>query len=391
MEFALLPPEINSLRMYTGPGSGPMLAASAAWDGLAAELRSAATAYHSVIQELTATSWLGPSALAMAAAAAPQVAWLNGTATQAEQTAAQAKVAAGAYETAFAATVPPPVIAANRALLAALVATNILGQNTAAIAATEAHYAEMWAQDVAAMYGYSATAGAASQLEPFAPAPTTSDPGSALPQAGAQAATGTARAALSQAMTALPHTASAMQPLAAGPAAASPLDSLNSFITGPLSPLSMFPVAGVPFLLGIQSFLLPLNGQNLAEALARNQPPTAMFVAETPAAPTAAARPVLSAGMGNAGTVGKLSVPQNWATTAPAVKQVASVLQAAPAAAETEAAELGGANMLSPMGLSALAGRATANIGGATARTVTVGDGTNGTATATIIVLPADE
>ena len=33
MDFAFLPPEINSGRMYDGPGSGPMLAAAAAWDG----------------------------------------------------------------------------------------------------------------------------------------------------------------------------------------------------------------------------------------------------------------------------------------------------------------------------------------------------------------------
>ena len=41
--------------------------------------------------------------------------------------------------------VPRPVIAANRAQLAALVATNILGQNAPAIAATEAQYGQMWA------------------------------------------------------------------------------------------------------------------------------------------------------------------------------------------------------------------------------------------------------
>ena len=35
MDFAMLPPEVNSGRMYAGPGSGPMLAAAAAWDGLA--------------------------------------------------------------------------------------------------------------------------------------------------------------------------------------------------------------------------------------------------------------------------------------------------------------------------------------------------------------------
>ena len=30
LDFGALPPEINSGRMYVGPGSGPMLAASAA-------------------------------------------------------------------------------------------------------------------------------------------------------------------------------------------------------------------------------------------------------------------------------------------------------------------------------------------------------------------------
>jgi PPE-repeat protein len=49
-------------------------------------------------------------------------------------------------------TVPPAMIAANRAQLMSLIATNILGQNTPAIAATEAHYGEMWAQDVTAMF-----------------------------------------------------------------------------------------------------------------------------------------------------------------------------------------------------------------------------------------------
>ena len=69
---------------------------------------------------------------------------MSATAVQAEQTAAHSQAAAAAYETAFAATVPPPVIATNRAQLIALTAANVLGQNTPAIAATEAQYAEMW-------------------------------------------------------------------------------------------------------------------------------------------------------------------------------------------------------------------------------------------------------
>jgi PPE-repeat protein len=107
MDFALLPPEINSGRMYSGPGSGPMLAAAAAWDGLATELQSAAASYESVISGLTAGPWLGPTSAAMAAAAGPYVAWMRSTATQAEQTATQAKAAAAAYEVTFAAMVTP--------------------------------------------------------------------------------------------------------------------------------------------------------------------------------------------------------------------------------------------------------------------------------------------
>jgi len=75
---------------------------------------------------------------------------MNTTAAQAEQAAAQAQAAASAYEAAFTMTVAPAVIAANRSLTMLLIATNILGQNTPAIAANEAQYAEMWAQDSAA-------------------------------------------------------------------------------------------------------------------------------------------------------------------------------------------------------------------------------------------------
>jgi PPE-repeat protein len=153
VDWAALPPEINSGLMYAGPGSGPMLAAAAAWDVLAAELYSTASSYGSVISDLT-SEWLGPSSISMAAAATPYVSWITATAGQADATGAQAKAAVAAYEAAFAMTVPPPVIAANRALLMALIATNFFGQNTPAIMATKAQYMEMWAQDAAAMFGY---------------------------------------------------------------------------------------------------------------------------------------------------------------------------------------------------------------------------------------------
>jgi PPE-repeat protein len=129
--------------------------------------------------------WMGPSAVAMVAAGTTYAMWLTTTAAQAEQTANQARAAASAYEAAFAATVPPPLIAVNRPQLMALVATNLLGQNTAAIMATEGLYAEFWAQDAAAMYGYAAASQAATVLTPFTPAAKTTNPAGVAAQTAA--------------------------------------------------------------------------------------------------------------------------------------------------------------------------------------------------------------
>src|SRR6201999_3233016 len=167
LDFAAIPPEINSGLMYAGPGSEPMMAAAGAWDELAAELSTAAAGYGSTVNELTTAPWIGPASTSMLSAVTPYVSWLGLLAGQAEKTAIQAKAAAAAFETAFMMTVPPPVIAANRVLLMNLIATNFFGQNTPAIAATEAQYMEMWAQDSATMYGYAGASAVSSQLAPF--------------------------------------------------------------------------------------------------------------------------------------------------------------------------------------------------------------------------------
>jgi PPE-repeat protein len=165
------------------------MAAASAWDELAAELETTATSYQAVIQQLTGGPWLGPSSVAMTSATAPYITWLQGSSLQAAQTSALARLAAAAYEGAFDATVPPSVIAANRALLAALVATNFLGQNTPAIAATEALYMEMWFQDGLTMDTYALASQQATALPEQAQAPTTSDGGtSANAAAAAQSA-----------------------------------------------------------------------------------------------------------------------------------------------------------------------------------------------------------
>ncbi|GFG75758.1 PPE family protein [Mycobacterium botniense] len=194
LDFGLLPPEINSGRMYSGPGSDSMLKAAVAWDRLAAELRSVAASYGSVVAGLTSGPWLGPASTSMAAAAAPYVAWLTSTAAQAEEAADHARAAVAAYEAVFAATVPPPVIAANRAQLRALTATNFFGQNSVAIAATEAHYGEMWAQDAAAMYSYTDDSSVAWAVTPFTVPPQTTNLVTAIDRSGTitKAGSGTA-------------------------------------------------------------------------------------------------------------------------------------------------------------------------------------------------------
>ena len=193
MSFMFFPPEINSGLMYSGAGSGPLMAAASAWGELAADLETTATSYQTVLAQLTGTTWLGPTSARVAAATAPFVAWLQGTSAQAAQTSAQASLAAAAYEGAFTATVPPAVVAANRSLLAALVATNFLGQNTPAIAATEALYMEMWFQDGLTMDTYATTSQQAVVLPQQTPAPNTSDGGiSADTAAAAQSTTNSA-------------------------------------------------------------------------------------------------------------------------------------------------------------------------------------------------------
>ncbi|WP_188113197.1 PPE family protein, partial [Mycobacterium simiae] len=168
MSFVVLPPEVNSLRMFSGAGSAPMLAAAAAWSGLAEELGSAAAAFASVTSGLAGGSgqvWQGPAAAAMLSVAGPYAGWLSAAAARAAGAAVQAKAVAGVFEAARAAVIHPVAVAANRNAFVQLVLSNVFGQNAPAIAAAEGVYEEMWAADVAAMVGYhGGVSAAAAQL-----------------------------------------------------------------------------------------------------------------------------------------------------------------------------------------------------------------------------------
>lgn len=91
------------------------------------------------------------------------------------------------------------LVAANRSRLMSLVAANILGQNSAAIAATQAEYAEMWAQDAAVMYSYEGASAAASALPPFTPPVQGTGPAGPAAAAAATQAAGAGAVADAQA------------------------------------------------------------------------------------------------------------------------------------------------------------------------------------------------
>ncbi|AEF34997.1 MULTISPECIES: PPE family protein [Mycobacteriaceae] len=343
IEFGALPPEVNSGWMYAGPGAAPMMAAAAAWHGLAGELGTTATAYQAVVTRMAGELWRGSASASMAAAAAPYVAWLNTTAAQAEQAATQATAAAAAYETAFAMTVPPPVIVANRSLLMALVATNFLGQNTPAIAATEAHYAEMWAQDATAMYGYAGSSAAAAQVTPFTdPSPTTNPAG---------------QAALTQLISTLPSTlqnlASPLQPTSVTGISGNLLDPAN---------LGSMASSGGSNLVGVLSNLLGIAGNvggGPTPALAGFPGLPGPVLAGAPGiggpAGLGGIGAGVSAGVGRAASVGMLSVPPAWAATSPA-GNTAPPLSGAPL---TTATERGLGAMPAGMPIGSLGARAT--------------------------------
>jgi PPE-repeat protein len=378
MDFAMLPPEVNSGRMYAGPGSGPMVAAATAWDGLAAELQSTSASYESVISELSGGSWLGPSSASMAAAAAPYVEWMTTAAAQAEQTATQAKAAAAAYEAAFAMTVPPAVITANRTLSMTLTATNIFGQNTAAIAATETDYAEMWAQDTAAMYGYAGSSAAASTLTPFTSPPPTTNPAGAGSQAVAVAQSSMSSG--SRVINAIPQTLQGLaSSAAADPPSASALSDLLSPISVALTSLDI-PIATTAVGASATSTSASFTSVgtnfrgfeiNADRDFAQGRGPYTGYgpgAAKLPewfwggqgsvGAPSNAATASVSAGLGQGNTVGRLSVPSAWTVAAPEIRPAAFTLPITGAAAAPEIAAGSSGNLFSNMGLAGAAGGA---------------------------------
>jgi len=374
-DFAGRPPEVNSALIYSGAGAGPLMAASSSFNNLSSELSSNAASYESVISQLTGSEWQGPSSEAMAAAAQPYIGWLTTTSGQLREAATQAMASAAAYETAFSASIPPPVIAANRATLAALVATNILGQNTPAIAANEAMYGEFWAQDAAAMYGYASASAAAATLSPLTPPAETTNPAAQGQQAGAvsnavasNGTTATLNNTLGSLQSAVGSSANPLQSLASS-AQSLPAGGLLSAVNGLLGvPIVSNGIYNVGVTLAWNSAMmtatLPLLGHFLAGApfgvtLGDVTPLGAgLGFGSTLAGATAPmGGSAMLAGMGSASSVGGMSVPAAWSAAAPA-ETGATLAGSGWTAAADETAGMGGGGMQGVMpGMASAGGR----------------------------------
>lgn len=320
LDFAMLPPEVISTQMYSGPGSGPMMAAAASWDALSGQLNSFALGYSSAISALQNEGWSGTSSEAMSAAVSTYVAWVSQTAVQTGQVATQARSAAAAYETAKAATVPPAVVTANRTQLTTLVATNTLGQNTALIAAVEAAYAQMWSQDAAAMNGYATSASVATRLQPFQEPPQTTN----------------ATAATSQAIAPAQSIGSAAASQTSSSIADQTVSGVGDFntLTGPAS----FATSLSRTVTNAGSFFTALARavSSAAPKAAAAVLPAARMTAAVQSGPTLV-RSTALASMGKASPIGQLSVPKAWSDTAP----IAAATEEPLWLAEAELAETG--------------------------------------------------
>jgi PPE-repeat protein len=334
-EFAAMPPEITSTLVYTGPGSAPLMAAAGAYANLAAEVSTTATSWESIISSLTTEAWTGGGSAAAATAATPIVSYLTDTAIALEQASTAATASAGAFEAAYAGVVSPALVYANRAAWAA--ALGGLPFTLPELQALDIEYSEMWVQDATAMSAYQAASeAAAATIQPVTPLTSAVNP----------------------AGPALQDTNAAFQAADVAPQALQALDlsSLTDALQIPFSSNNL--LQSIDGFLGTPSVLNAINGAvNTAAWFSMITIPTAVSLGHVfagAAVPAAAVSDVVpagaggviegavvssvspmsaagglgtaaTAGMGQASTVSRLSVPASWsANAAPATELTAS-------------------------------------------------------------------
>jgi PPE-repeat protein len=286
--------------------------------------------------------------------------------------------------------VPVPLIAANRTALTEALSYNVFGQYSGEIAAIEAQYAEMWAQDANAMYGYAGQSAAAAKVTPFTAAPQITSPTAQTAQATATASAtatsaGSSQSQLSQLVSSLPNQLNSLS----SPLSSASTTSSNSLLTelwflisgntslptnlgtllNGVSPFSslLYNTEGLPyFSVGMGNFGIQmaktmglLNGVGGgAAAGAAASPPTGLPSLGGMLGGGGAAGGPVAAGMGNADIIGDIAVPPNWAQASGALSHPARVAahSMTPAAPDGPGNLMGGVPLAGPHAGGAAAG-----------------------------------
>ncbi|HWF30400.1 MAG TPA: PPE family protein [Mycobacterium sp.] len=296
------PPEITSALIHSGPGPGSLLAAANVWRQLAIELGQTAADYASTVASI---SWQGPSATAMTLSTIPYVSWMHTTAAQAAQLSMAATTMASSFVATQTAVVHPSVVTANRTLLAHLIATNFFGINFPAIAATEAQYMQMWADNTTAMLGYQATSLQTMAMPTFTPPSPMTTPTATAAQTAAVAA---APAAPATSFFADPFVQTVNGYLQ---------NTVSSGIFNPQSFIGLV-TSGHDYFPGQSPDVLAATPRNLALAYNLTGPEAvggAPNVYAAPAAATSAVQTSATASLGRGMYVGNLVVPPSAVTS----------------------------------------------------------------------------
>jgi hypothetical protein len=224
------------------------------------------------------------------------------------------------------------------------------------------------------MYGYAGRSAAAAAVPAFTAPPPATDTGGLGAQAAsaAGAAAGGAHGQLSQLMSAIPQAlqGAAFTPGSPAPLAGAlaPLQSVQapslsqaaSYVESATRSILVANDANVSVLYGQAQFARNLNtdldirAASSAAALSPGAAPAAATRAMAPAGST------VSAGVGDAGTVGRLAVPRGWVDAAPEVQMTAVASPDTNAGALAAAGPAEPRNLFGDMALASLAGRAIA-------------------------------
>jgi PPE-repeat protein len=356
IDFSGVLPEVISTQIYTGPGAIPLMAAATAYANLAAEVSTTATQWESVISLLTTENWTGTGSAAAATAAQPIIDYLTQTATALEQASAQATASAAAFETVFASVIPPQVILANRATQTALLPFAVIPVVAAEIAELDAEYAEYWAQDLAAVSTYQASSAAAGTLTPVTPlAAAPVDPTAQTLLAPVSNAT---NGPITQALNIPVQNTSLLNSIDS--ALGTP--AISNSINGAVNTTAWFIGNTIPTAVSLGHTLAGATVPALAVGDVVPDGSAAGVVEGTMVRAVAPAGGVgfgggAAAGLGEATTVGKLTVPATWSAAAPAT-ELASATAPLEGSGWNVAAEEAGAGGMGAPGMPGMVGGA---------------------------------